>query len=365
MSSMVYLFYSNYTFESFVLVLFAVNHSIIPLPLSGNIPELLGSRKKMEMILCLGERTYFPENEFVQDQDKNLIHKVEEEGVKYWHYQSTGDPVEPKGVTPPETFTETNEPPEHLTGPSASNPYQNPDVAWPSYPPKPSEGGEYVKILTDAVGRRYQSELDDLKAAQDAIRQSINDAQGNDYTSLQAINSAYLDVAKGQIDRSQARATQVVTAAGAIGTIYTAILALRFNSSGSSGTVSLALTAIIPAIFLGAAIVFAVIYLAYITPQSRSVKIAKPSGIASFRVQEQRDNFIKWANAIVHRRLSSLHAAAISLGFGVVFLPVAFLTISPTSERYVWIAAILAVAIEAAIVFLLRSSPDSSQSNSV
>jgi hypothetical protein len=154
-------------------------------------------------------------------------------------------------------------------------------------------------------------------------------------TRAQDLNSAYLDVAKEQIGRSQARATFVAQAAGAIGTIYTAILGLAFGFiHGSEKPVPA--TGIIPAIFIGLALVLAGAY------ACSSYIVEKPASVASDPSEqaliEQRNAFIVWTSKIVTQRLYFLHASLISLGFGVIFLPAAFLSIS---EIVVWIIAFL------------------------
>lgn len=93
-------------------------------------------------------------------------------------------------------------------------------------------------------------------------------------TRAQDLNSAYLDVAKEQIGRSQARATFVAQAAAAIGTVYTAILGLAFGFiHGSERPVPA--TGIIPAIFIGLALVLAGAY------ACSSYIIEKPALVAS------------------------------------------------------------------------------------
>jgi len=120
-------------------------------------------------------------------------------------------------------------------------------------------------------------------------------------------------------------------AASAIGTIYTAILALAFGLSGANGTkippTILTIKGAIPALFLGLSIVLAAVYLSYIT-QAHSVQ-APPSDVLPIELMfEERNTFIRWTTAAVLNRAQWLHSAVISLGLGVIFLPVAFLDIN-------------------------------------
>ena len=170
-------------------------------------------------------------------------------------------------------------------------------------------------------------------------------------TRTQDLNSAYLDVAKGQIGRIQARATFVAQAAGAIGTIYTAILGLAFGFiHGSQRPVPA--TGIIPAIFIGLALVLAGAYAcsSYIEEEPASVASDPSEHPSEQALVEQRNAFIDWTTKIVKKRLYFLHASLISLGFGVIFLPAAFLSIS---EIVVWIIAFLLFCSIPVIVYLI------------
>jgi hypothetical protein len=340
----------------------------------------------MSKIFCMGEREYCSANDFVLDADQKgrLIHRVKQiyhvmQNDKqvsvekdFSHYQATGDLVNPSAIDSlllPLTYSYVSK------QISAPDPYHDPSLQLPGFP-QDADTIDKNGLAFQLAQKKYQSELDEVKARQDAMRQAIKDAQGSDYTSIQAINGAYLDVAKGQIDRAQARVSQVVTAASAIGTIYTAILALHFGGAGSSGTIAnltvltipLPSTGFIPGIFLGLAIFFALIYLAFITPRSRSLEVPKPSGIVSLRVIEQRRYFILWTSEIVRQRLSSLHASVLSLGFGVVFLPVAILNVS--GAAWYWALGGVFIILLVSFVFLPlanqgRDKDENNENNSV
>lgn len=196
-----------------------------------------------------------------------------------------------------------------------------PDIQWSDPDQEPFKN----PARTDLYKALYQAKLEEEKAKQDAIRQALHDAQADDYTRGQALYSAYLDVAKGQIDRSQTRAAFIAQAAGGITTLYTGLAALAYGLG--QGNHVLPIRGLIPAVFLGGAIVLATVYLAFIT-RPHSIYTAKPSGLLSLQMIEARDDFIRWTSAIVGRRIHWLHAAVISLSFGVASLPLAFINIS-------------------------------------
>ena len=55
-----------------------------------------------------------------------------------------------------------------------------------------------------------------------------------------------------------------------------------------------------------------------------------------------RDDFISWTSDVVLQRVHWLQSAIISLGFGIILLPVAFLDIQ---APYVWLSAALSLAL--------------------
>ena len=93
----------------------------------------------------------------------------------------------------------------------------------------------------DLLEYRYKAEVDAYKAhlaALDQQEQATKAASvANDFAQRQAVFTAYVDVTKGQLDRAQARAEFVQTAAAAVGTLYTGVLAFTVFGKGTpSGT---------------------------------------------------------------------------------------------------------------------------------
>jgi hypothetical protein len=110
----------------------------------------------------------------------------------------------------------------------------------------------------------------------------------------------------------------VRTAAAAIATIYAAVLGLAFSANKP-----LPPRGLVPAIFLGLAIVLATVYTAFPLRQKpkRKYPVESPSPEA------YTATFIWWITDRVFHKAFALRAAVISLGFGVLFLPSAFLSL--------------------------------------
>ncbi len=198
-------------------------------------------------------------------------------------------------------------------------------LSWPEPPDKISDG--------DLKKARYTAELE-VVTNQLSVQADREKAARASYDTLnQAIINAYLDVAKGQIDRATGRAEFIEKAAGTIATIYTGILAFTFNADLSKGKAFPAV-GIAPTIFLGLSIVFAMFYLAYIT-RPRGFKASTSSGLLPQHIIDERNNFISWTSNSVLERAPWLQTAVLSLGFGVIFLPVSYLT-AAISESILW-----------------------------
>jgi hypothetical protein len=189
-------------------------------------------------------------------------------------------------------------------------------------------------IANDALKKaRYSAELGVVTNQLAALADIKKAARANFDAMNQAVFNAYLEVAKGQIDRATARAEFIEKAAGTIATLYTGILAFTFNADVSKGKAFPAI-GIAPTIFLGLSIVCAMFYLAYIT-HPKPFKASASSGLLTQHLINERNDFISWASKSVLERAPWLQTAVISLGFGVILLPVSYLT-SAISEAILW-----------------------------
>lgn len=223
---------------------------------------------------------------------------------------------------------------------------------WPDPPPIDKDDPRaQVKLAC------YQARLDWIKAQQQAAiaveaAQASADLEreklvkSNDLAQGQAVMNAYLDVAKGQIDRAASRAQFVQTAASAISTIYVGVLGVSFAVDKGR---PLPARGIASTFFLGLAIVLATLFLAYITVPPATTGQA-PTGLPAQDQRIRRNTFIAWVRIAALQRLYFLHATVLSLGFGVLFLPAPFIGGSTTA----WdIAVIVAGVVAAAVTFLL------------
>lgn len=128
------------------------------------------------------------------------------------------------------------------------------EIDWPERAAGPVD--DYGKILfqaqvNDAISRQQspsRSDVEKATTAAEVARQVAERAAesdqlkalwANEYALRQSAQQAYLDMAKGAVDRSQQRAQFVQVAAGAIGTLYAAGFALlpKAGASPSSSTV--------------------------------------------------------------------------------------------------------------------------------
>jgi hypothetical protein len=200
-----------------------------------------------------------------------------------------------------------------------------------------------------------KSELAGEATQAKAIEDTRTAAYANEYATYQEAYKAYIDLAKGQIDRSMQRADFVQKVAAAIATAYAAILALSFSvTSTNAGVTPLPVTGIIPTFFLGLAFVLATVYVAFVTKPAEAVNKA-PTGILRIDQDIRRDNFILWATVPAMARVHWLQAAVISLGVGVVCLPLPYISIDTTTSwgRVVAVLAIGSIAVGGLTAVLL------------
>ncbi len=162
----------------------------------------------------------------------------------------------------------------------------------------------------------YQNNLDLQKATYE-----------NHFAIMQAVHNGYIEVAKGEWDRSLQRADFVQKVAAAIGTVYAAIIALTYSVGSASG-VPLPITGMAPAIFLGLSFFLSAFYVAGFSKWTHSDNIKlEPSGpLLPSEQDAQRNTFINWNNQGVLQRSEFLTASVVSLGIGVICLPLPYLS---------------------------------------
>jgi hypothetical protein len=205
-------------------------------------------------------------------------------------------------------------------------------MALPDPPSGQAADPEFLKLL-------YQAQLHDEASRRSA--EQVAELEAEAALNL-AVHNARLDVAKAAIDRGRSGAEFVRNAAAGIVTLYTGILGVAF-ATGDDAT-PLPARGLAPAILLGLALVFASAYAALLSRTPDSPAPAPHSQLSIF--QERRlGAFMGWVSAIAFARAFYLHASVISLGGGVLLLPVAFVAIAD------WL--VLAITVVALAVTLL------------
>jgi hypothetical protein len=229
-------------------------------------------------------------------------------------------------------------------------------TSWPTPPDPPAsetKAAELQRILfagkVDAeVARRAWEASEQTRRDTDTLNRDAA-AWAAEYALEKSVHDARIEVAKGAIDRSHAGAEFIRNAAAAIATVYTAVLGATY---GAAGKIEQAPPrAIVPALFLGVSLVCAAAYVAFLT---RGEKTGAPTAHDALRVyQENRVNtFVEWVALYAFRRAYALHAAVLSLAFGVAFLPVPFIEWSGWT-----VVAIPIVALAATLLVPLKTRP--------
>jgi hypothetical protein len=155
-----------------------------------------------------------------------------------------------------------------------------------------------------------------------------------------AIHAAYIEVHKGKIDRTAAAATFVTTAAGAIGTLYTGLLALAFSVEATPAK-PLPARGLVPAIFLALAFFFSVLRIGFVKRSGTHTHILGPA--ETWEGQELRLlQFMYWVDRGALARAWSLRISVVCLGAAVALLPLPFLSLS-TWAAAVFIGVVTAV----------------------
>ncbi len=234
----------------------------------------------------------------------------------------------------------------------------NQHIDWPTPPPDPGDnfGREIAKKLyqaqLDAAKEARKAALDSEVARAAALVELQKADYANEYATFQEVYKGYIEVAKGQIERSLQRAEFVQKVAAAIGTAYAAILALSFSVKESP----LPAAGVAPTFFLGMAFFLAAAYVAFLTKPER---VEGPPSVGTLRGDQyrRRNTFILWTRNAVLRRRYLLQASVVSLGFGILFLPAPYLDVAGHGT-VVWILLVLALALTFLLPALLFEPRD-------
>jgi hypothetical protein len=203
-------------------------------------------------------------------------------------------------------------------------------------PPSDSEGRDgCTRILYAAQVREAAVARAEYLAAQRADPEADEEAlyegrawereskdSDQDAELVKSEHDAYLEVAKGSIERGQTGAEFIRNAAAAIGTLYTGLLGVTF--AAADGARALPTRGVIPAFFLAFALVLASAYAAVLRPGTATVVSARGDDLASIQAA-RLDAFVHWTSEVASRNAYALHAALYALGVGVAFLPAPFI----------------------------------------
>jgi hypothetical protein len=209
-----------------------------------------------------------------------------------------------------------------------------------------SQVADYAARLRDGVAdavRSYEHEWEREKDQWERAQAS----QAAEEALYKAVHDARIELAKSAIERGRAGAEFVRNAAAGIVTLYTAILGVAFSVTKEAQATPIDAVGIVPAIFLGVALVLATAYVALL---GREPVMDPPQPHSNYRTMQERrlSVFTNWASSLALSRVIFLHASVIALGFGVLFLPVAFLDVS---SSVVGLVTAVALALTAIIPF--------------
>jgi hypothetical protein len=166
----------------------------------------------------------------------------------------------------------------------------------------------------------------------EVIRSRVDADRAAEVALLKAVHDAYIEVAKGSLDRSLKRAEYLVTVTTAITGVYTGLLGLVY-SVGQAGTPSpLPPRGIVPVAFLGTGLILSAFYMAFL--RRSTIKAALlPTGIGGTLPEERLRTFFTWTFKGVLDRAWALRMAVVSLGLGVALLPLPFLEIDNADTK--------------------------------
>ena len=248
-----------------------------------------------------------------------------------------------------------------------SNPWSGPDTDHSITTLLSEWGSEKRDIATKQTARDLAQVNKDAAAVAAGLSTQAADRLAQSGT-IGSIVSAYIQVAEGSLDRAVSRGQYITTAAGAIVTAYTTLLGVTYSSS--SKITEIHPTALIPPVFLGTAIAFAVAYIAFLkqsaVPRSQSLlafndRLFFEGDSDNARALDARlKEFCEWTYGGVRDRSGYLHMSVYALAIGVAVLPISFLNI-PGNDGWLIFAAGVAILASAAVILLMKSKSGPAQ----
>jgi hypothetical protein len=189
----------------------------------------------------------------------------------------------------------------------------------PDYPPPDALRGDLAKAAYDVRLKRATNAEDAARAQDDLLAQT-------DVALTREFHEDVRAVAKTALEHADSLPQLIITASGAVVTLYTGVLALVFAASSRP----LPPRGLIPAVFFGLSVALATSYAGYIT-RSRPTNFA-PAGHVWPNAIAHTNGFIDWINSAINARASTMRAAVLFLGLGVAFLPSAFIDLTATTS---------------------------------
>ena len=159
---------------------------------------------------------------------------------------------------------------------------------------------------------------------------------------LKATHDAYVATTQSSLDRALTRMNVVTASAGTITTVYTGLLALVYAAEPGKGE-PLSAVALVPALFLGLSLLLVTVYAAMFRRTTGRLTLL-PTGIGGQVAEERLTTFLTWCFGGIWARAWALHAGIVSLGVGLVTLPLPFVDVPEWLEWLAVAAGIVAVA---------------------
>jgi hypothetical protein len=170
---------------------------------------------------------------------------------------------------------------------------------------------------------------------------------------IAAIIQGYISVCETSMTNALSRGTFITTAAGAIGTVYTGLLGLRYSVANSE---PLTLAAGIPGIFLGIAILTSATYVAFLKQgETAPLRLFRRDNddlatlfdrSGEIELLEWRiDKFANWTYGNLRNKSAFLYTSVYSLAYAVALLPISFVKLNGTAEAIILVAGLAALVI--------------------
>jgi hypothetical protein len=151
-------------------------------------------------------------------------------------------------------------------------------------------------------------------------------ARKADQDLVAAIHTAYLDVAKGSLDRAIQRGNTLTAAATVIATADSGLLALRFSADKGQPLPAYGFASLI---FLAISMLCNGIYAAFLSREQKNLSLGEllPSAVGTTEIRQQRlTTFFQWTFAGVLARSWALRTGVVSLGLAIALIPLPFAT---------------------------------------